>query len=116
MRKLSEKQFNEIISLLKELVKWTKFQAWGKVKDVLISILDDNEKKKIYHLSNGKNSSRSIAENVAVSYSTIQNYWNNWANFNIVEPISVRGGGLRYKKMFNLEDFGINVPKIKLKN
>lgn len=112
VRKLSENQFNEIISLLKELIKWTKFQAWGKVKNVLISILDDDEKKKIYHLSNGKNSSRTIAENVSVSRSTIQNYWNNWFNSNIVEPIPVKGGGLRYKKMFNLEEFGIDVPKI----
>ena len=35
-----------------------------------------------------------------------------WYNFNIVESIPVKGGGLRYKKIFSLEDFGINVPKI----
>ena len=73
------------------------------------------EKKKIYHLSNGKNSSRSIAENVSVSHSTILNYWNTWSNFNIVEPIPVKGGGSRYKKIFNLEDFGITTPKINQK-
>ena len=76
-------------------------------------ILDDNEKKKIYHLSNGTNSSRNIAEQVSVSRSTIQKYWNTWSNFNIVEPIPVKGGGLRYKKMFNLEDFGIEIPTLK---
>lgn len=102
-----------MISLLKEIVKWTKFQAWGKVKDVLLNVLNNNEKKRIYHLSNGKNSSRKIAENVSVSYSTIQKYWNIWSNFNIVEPIPVKGGGLRYKKMFNLDDFGIEVKILK---
>ena len=115
MRKLSEKQFNEMISLLKEIVKWTKFQAWGKVKEVLLSVLDDDEMKRIYHLSDGKQSSRKIAEKVSVGYTTIVKHWNDWANSNIVEPISVRGGGLRYKKMFNLKDFGIEIPKISQK-
>jgi hypothetical protein len=110
VRKLSEKQFNEMINLLKEIVKWTKFQAWGKVKDVLLDVLSNDEQKKIYHLSDGKQSSRKIEEKVSVSRSTIVKYWNDWANFNIVEPIPVKGGGLRYKKMFNLEDFGIEIP------
>ena len=114
VRKLSEKQFNEMISLLKELVKWTKFQAWGKVKDVLISVLNDDEKKKIYHLSNGELSSRNIADKVSTSRSTIIKYWNDWAKLNIVDPISVQRGN-RYKKMFNLEDFGITIPKISQK-
>ena len=110
---MSKENNDQIIELLKELVKWTKFQAWGKVKDVLLGVLDDNEKKRIYHLSDGKQSSRKIAENVSVSRSTIVKYWNDWANSNIVEPIPVKGGGLRYKKMFNLEDFGIEIPKTK---
>jgi len=109
VRKLSEKQFNEMISLLREIVKWTKFQAWGKVKDVLLNLLDDDEKKIMYHLSDGKNSSRKIAERVSVGHTTIVRYWNEWANFNIVEPISVKGGGSRYKRMFELGDFGIEV-------
>ncbi len=110
---MSKENNDQIIELLKELVKWTKFQAWGKVKDVLLGVLDDDEKKRIYHLSDGKQSSRKIAENVSVSRSTIVKYWNDWANSNIVEPIPVKGGGLRYKNMFNLEDFGIEIPKTK---
>jgi len=104
----------QIIELLKELVKWTKFQAWGKVKDVLINVLKDDEKKKIYHLSNGENSSRNIANEVTTAHTTIVKYWNEWAKFNIVKPINVQRG-VRYKKMFNLEDFGITIPKISQK-
>jgi len=102
----------QIIELLKELVKWTKFQAWGKVKDVLLSVLDDDEKKKIYHLSDGKNSSRKIADKIVGGKDKVIRHWSEWANFNIVEPIPVKGGGLRYKKIFSLEDFGIDVPKL----
>ena len=108
---MSKDQNDLFIELLQELVKWTKFQAWGKVKDVLFSVLDDDEKKKIYNLSNGELSSRIIAEKVSTSRSTIIKYWNSWAKLNIVEPISVQRGN-RYKKMFNLEDFGITIPKI----
>jgi hypothetical protein len=112
---LSKDKNDLIIELLHELVKWTKFQAWGKVKDVLLGVLNNDEQKKIYHLSDGINSSRKIAEKVSAGHSTIVKYWNEWANFNIVEPIPVKGGGLRYKKMFNLEDFGIEIPKISQK-
>lgn len=102
-----------IINLLKELVKWTKFQAWSKVKEVLLNVLNDDIKKLIYHFSDGKSSSRKMTEKVPVGHSTIVKYWNDWAKSNIVEPIPVRGGGTRYKKMFNLEDFGIELPKAK---
>lgn len=108
---MNKENNDQLIELLKELVKWTKFQAWGKVKEVLINVLNEDEKRKIYHLSNGENSSRDIAEIVSVSRSTILKYWNDWAKFNIVEPISVQRGN-RYKKMFNLDDFGIEVPDL----
>ena len=108
---MNKDRSDEIIELLQELVKWTKFQAWSKVKEVLISVLNNDEKRKIYHLSNGKNSSRNIANEVTTAYTTIVKYWNEWANFNIVESIKVQRG-IRYKKIFNLEDFGIEISKI----
>ena len=103
---------NEVVNLLKEILKWTKFQAWGNVKTVLNNVLNDDIKKVIYHQSDGKISSRKIAELVPVSYSKIVSFWNEWSKSNIVEPISVKGGGSRFKKMFELEDFGIKVPKL----
>ncbi len=33
-------------------------------------------------------------------------------NSNIVEPTPVKGG-IRYKKWYNFEDFGIEIPKTK---
>ena len=108
-------QDERLVELLQELVKWTKFKAWSKVKDVLISVLADDEKKIIYHLSDGKNSSRKIAENVSVGYTSVVKYWNEWSNSNIVEALPARGGGSRYKKLFDLSDCGIDISKFKLK-
>lgn len=113
VKSINNEKNGQIIELLKELVKWTKFQAWSKVKEVLYNVLNDDIKKLIYHFSDGKSSSRKIAEKVSFVHSTIVNYWNDWAKSNIVEPIPVKGGGIRYKKMFNLEDFGIEIPKVR---
>ena len=80
------------------------------MKDVLIDVLTDDLSKLIYHYSDGR-SSREIAQKVSVSHVTVLRYWRKWAKVGIVEPIRV-GGGTRYRKMFELEDFGIEVPEM----
>ena len=100
----------EILKVLKEILKWTKFQAWRKVKELLLSELKDEKMKIIYHSSDGK-STREIEKITGVGHSTIHNYWKRWSKVPIVEPIIVKGK-VRYKKMFELEDFGIEVTKL----
>jgi len=43
---------------------------------------------------------------------TVTIYWKKWAKIGIVEPIRVCGG-TRYKNLFSLEEFGIEVPEVK---
>ena len=100
----------KIVKLLEEILRWTRFQGWRNVKDVLTDVLTDDLSKLIYHYSDGR-SSRQIAQKVSVSHATVLRYWRKWAKVGIVEPIKV-GSGIRYRKMFNLEDFGIEVPEI----
>jgi DNA-binding transcriptional MerR regulator len=66
----------------------------------------------IYHLSDGKHGSVEISKIANVSDGTVRRYWESWARLGIVEPLSVRGG-VRYKKSFQLEDFGFTVPQVK---
>ncbi len=98
----------EILGVLKEILKWTKFQAWKEVKGVLSSQLKDERMRLIYHLSDGK-STREIARKTGVSHVTVYEYWKKWSKIPIVEPIMVKGK-IRYRKMFELEDFGIEIP------
>lgn len=105
-----EDRTDRIIALLEEILKWTKFQGWKNVKDILTDVLADDLSKLIYHYSDGK-SSREIAQKVQISHVTVLRYWRRWAKVGIVEPIEVRGK-IRYRKMFELEDFGIEVPEI----
>jgi transposase len=83
-----------------------------EVKTVLTSALDADQKKLIYHLSDGNKGSVEIAQQSGVSDFTVRNYWRQWSKLGIVEAMKVRRGD-RYKKTFDLEDFGIEIPQPK---
>lgn len=104
---------SEMIALIKELLKWTRFQGMLKVKEVLLDVLKTDEDKLAYHYSDGKGSQEVAKLAGFKSHTTILKYWNKWAILGLVEPISVRGG-TRYKRSFLLSDFGIELPKIKV--
>ena len=63
-------------------------------------------------MGDGKKGSVEISKDVNVGDSTVRRYWVSWARQGIMESLRVRGGE-RYKKSFELEDFGIEVPPIK---
>lgn len=104
-------EIKELIDVAKEILKWTKFSGVEKVRNVLSTLLDTDQKRLIYQLSDGKNGSVEIARITQVSDSTVRRYWNSWFRLGIVEPLSVRGG-TRYIKSFQLEDFGFIIPGV----
>jgi response regulator of citrate/malate metabolism len=99
---------NEIITLLEELVKWTRFQGIQQAKGALERLLEGNLQRLIYHLSNGK-SSEEISKAIGVSSQTVRNYWRSWYTSGIVSSSTKYKG--RFEKVFNLEDLGIPLPK-----
>lgn len=105
-------QQNEQIKILREILKWIKFAGAKEVKNVLLVALDTEQKRLIYHLSDGEHGSLEIAEAAGTSDRTVRRHWALWYRQGIVEPMRVRGGE-RYKKSFELEDFGIEVPQPK---
>ena len=109
---MSREERNHVTELLKEILKWTKFQGMMKVKEVLLETLKKDEEKIVYQNSDGRDS-RDIAKIAGISHQTVVNYWKRWATLGIVESIKVRGG-IRYKKSFSLLDFGIEIPKVKV--
>lgn len=97
--------------LLTEILKWLKFAGAKEVREVLASTLDNDQKRLIYHLSDGNKGSVEIANLAKTSDRTVRRYWESWTRVGIVDALKVRGGE-RYKKSFELEDFGIRVPEI----
>jgi hypothetical protein len=102
----------QIINLLREILKWIKFSGAREVRNVLMSILDTEQKRLIYHLSDGEHGSIEIGKRAGASDSTVRRYWESWSRLGIVEPLGVRGGQ-RYRKLFELEDFGFTIPSMK---
>lgn len=112
---MSRKDTKEVVQILREILKWIRFASTREVRTVLMDILDIGQKRLVYHLSDGRNSSVKIGNIAKVSDRTVRRYWESWARLGIVEPIRVRGG-LRYKKSFELEDFGLTIPQIETLN
>jgi hypothetical protein len=109
---MSNREVERIIELLQEMLKWVKFAGAREVRTVLMNILDTEQKRLIYHLSDGERGSVEIGKTVNASDSTVRRCWDSWMRLGIVEPLSVRGG-IRYKKSFEMEDFGFIIPQIK---
>ena len=106
-------QDSEQTQLLREILKWTKILSMEKVKSILDSRLAPDSKKIIYTLSDGTKGTKDIANMVGdISHMSVANYWKEWAKAGIGELIPVMGGN-RFKKSFDLEDFGITIPEIK---
>jgi len=99
----------EIKDILNEILKWIKFEGMQKVKQVLETILDNDAKKLIYELSDGR-SSPAIAGIAGVSPPTVRDYWKEWAVVGIVEVHS--DYKKRYRKVFSLKEVGIEVPEV----
>ena len=102
---------SDVISLLREILKWVKFIGWRHVKDVLTDVLNTDRAKLIYHYSDGR-SLREIADLLGVSPETVRYYWKKWASLGIVDTVRVKGGGFRCIRMFSLEELGIEIPSL----
>jgi len=106
---------SEQTKVLKEILKWIKISGIKEVKSVLEEHFQDDSKKIIYQLSDGTKGTREIAKIVGtVKYVTVSNYWKIWEKIGLGESKSAIGGS-RFKRSFDLEDFGIKVPEIKSK-
>ena len=104
---------SDIHNSIKESSKWTKFAGMKEVKPILETQLPDESKKQIYQLSDGKKGTQEIAKMVGgISHMSIANYWKSWEKVGLGEPVMAMGGK-RFKRSFDLKDFGIKVLEIK---
>jgi len=100
------------ISILKEILKWIKFAGMKEVKTVLENELQSEQEKIAYQNSDGTKGTRDLAKLVGVgSNKTIDLMWGKWFKMGLGESIPVKGGE-RFKRSFDLLDFGIKVPEI----
>ncbi|WXG46772.1 MAG: hypothetical protein WED05_08975 [Candidatus Atabeyarchaeum deiterrae] len=107
-----EKDLNEKkIRILEEILKWLKVTSIPTVKKLLEDMLESDEEKLAYHFSDGR-SSQEVANNCGASYVTVTKWWKKWSRAGLAELSSVKGGE-RAKRVFSLEDFGIEISPLK---
>jgi predicted HTH transcriptional regulator len=104
-------QENKLVELLEELVKWTRVTSIPKVKELLEELVKNPEEKIAYSFSDGKRTTREVAEMAQTNKDTVSRLWRKWIKSGIAEPIAGKGGN-RAKSVFSLEDFGIEVPSV----
>jgi hypothetical protein len=109
---MSDKMNEEILRTLKEMLKWLKFTGVKEVRTVMSNALETEQKRLIFYLSDGKRGIVEIGKLANVGSTTVARYWEAWFRLGLMEPIAVQGGA-RYKKSFELEDFGFNIPQSK---
>jgi len=103
--KLENKDY---LHLLQKLVSYTKLANYESIRNWLITILDSDDKKRVFEATDGDNSTRDIASTTGVGKDTISNWWDEWGKQGIVEESEkVRG---RRRRSVSLSEFGIEVP------
>ena len=108
-KKKSEKEGeNKVVALLEEILRWIKVTSIPHLKDLLDSL--PPEEKIGYQQSDGR-SSREVAKTVNVHFTTVVHWWKKWYTLGITEAMHVKRG-VRYRRVFSLEDFDIKVPKM----
>lgn len=106
---------NEQTKLLREILIWIKFAGMKGVKEHLQSTLKKDQHKIVYQLSDGNKTIAEIHEISGVSVGAISGYWKKWFKLGLGEKISVMGGD-RFKRSFDLEDIGIEIPQPETQN
>lgn len=103
---------DRMIEILEETLKWTRVTSIPQVKRLFLDILPSDKEKIAYHFSDGAHSGKDVAAVAGVATGTVSNWWKVWVKSGIAESVSVKGGE-RARRMFSLEDFGIQVPESK---
>lgn len=100
-----------MIEILGEMLKWLKVTSIPQVKKLLSDILSSDKEKIAYHYSDGRDS-RAVAKLAGIHFTTVATWWKKWERAGIAEPIGAKRGE-RARRIFSLEDFGIEVPATK---
>lgn len=98
---------NDYTRLLRKLIIYTKLADYESIRNRLITILNSDDKKRVFEATDGNNSTREIESITGVSKDIVSNWWDEWEKEGIVEESGeVRG---RRCKIVSLAEFGIVV-------
>jgi len=100
----------EIVDSLRELVTWTRVLGYPTVKQTLETVLDSDEKRLVYHLTDGQRGVKEIQRLTGVNVRYISEWGQEWERIGIVGPSRVSSIRGRRQRAFDLADFGFEIP------
>jgi hypothetical protein len=105
----------KINTTLQELTKLIKVTSHSDIGKILVELVKSDSQKIVYSHSDGKRTTKEFFEISGMYPADVSENWKKWARAGIAEQVAAKGG-TRGKSLFNLEDFGIDVPKISSKS
>ena len=97
-----------MVEVLEEILRWIKVTSIPRVKQLLLDTLPSDKEKVAYYYSDGQDS-RAVSTASGVPFTTVTRWWKRWIRAGIAEAVGAKRGD-RAKRIFSLEDFGIEVP------
>jgi len=95
----------EMVALLRELLKWNIVTSYGRVKEMLATVLTKPGDRLVYHLSDGTRSGLIVAQESGVSPPVVSGLQSKWTKMGLMRK-EQKG----YRKQFDLEDFDMEIP------
>lgn len=84
--------------------------GYPTVKPMLETVLDSNEKRLVYHLTDGRRSVAEVQNLTGVNARFISEWGREWEKFGIVEQSRISKIKGRRQELFDPAVFGIPVP------
>jgi transposase-like protein len=95
---------DEQLDLLREIAKWTRESALPTVRDRVVRLLDNEQKKRVYEtIAEGAYSYRALEAETGVSRTLARQWVLQWEEQRIAEP-----GAAQPKALFTLRELGIS--------
>ena len=89
----------ETNNLLEEILKWQKIQGLVAFKSLIPILLNSEEKRTVYEMSDGNLTVTQISKKAKVATGTISNWWKKW----LTEGILYREG-TKYIKIISIKN------------
>lgn len=100
---MSEDLEREILSTLKEILKWARIQATPAVKVCLEDVLSKPEYLKLYQALDGERTQLQLSAHSGLSQPRVSRLIAGWQKAGLVEESSPR----RYVRLFDLGELGM---------
>ena len=95
----------ELLSVVKEILKWVRIQAQPIAKSRIESALPESAHRRLYQALDGKQTQGQLAESLKTSQPTVSRLISSWVRAGIAEECSPG----KYIRSFDLNDLGISL-------